>query len=873
MSEHDLGPEPTVVELDESILYAKLMIPHPRSGEVSRAGLIQAARESGCRVVGVTAPAGYGKSTLLAQWALAEKRPVGWVTLDRIDDDPAALLTLLASACRRILPGNSDLIAEMGGLGISSLGRAAPRLASALRASASPFVLMLDDLHELGSPACHDVLSVVISGIPRGSQFVAASRSEQPHLPRLRVARDALELRASDLAMDAGGAETIFAEARISLTHELATVVTERTEGWPAGLYLAAMIARDSTGQALTVSGDDRYVADYLYRESLMQLPERTQRFLRRTAVLDQLSGPLCDALLGERGGQGRLRDLEASSLFLIPLDRQREWYRYHALFREFLLGELRRVESDNVTKLHLRAADWYQANGSPAMALEYLLNTAERNRCVQLMMELILPTYSAGQISTVQRWLSVVGDAAIEEYPPLAVLAGWTAALAGHTTEAQRWAALADAATFDEVPLDGTASFDSARAMLRALMCAHGPQRMMSDASLAVAQEPPWSAWRDTALLLSAEAHLLTGDTVQACALSRRHRPREPRSETLTRSSSAKLSLPSRRWISGGGGTRPSMWNWHSPLPMSIGCTTMRRACSPSPSPRGLACTEARYKRLTVTSLRPCGLARHVPSLRRHDVRAREVAARQEDPDGWPQQLRPQDLASPRWRPQAAVPRHRLQAEQGRSPAKVASIEYDPNRTCRIALLHYLDGEKRYILAPKDLKVGDTVQIRPRLGDPGRKRPAAPLHPGGHRRAQRRVQGRCGRQDGPLPRARASSSSRRRGSTPRCACPPPRCVGYRSTAAAPSARSATPSTTSIKIGKAGRNRWKGVRPQTRGVAMNPVDHPHGGGEGKTSGGRHPVSPWGKPEGRTRDQNKPSQQLIVRRRRTRGSRR
>ena len=520
MSEHDLGPEPTVVELDESILYAKLMIPHPRSGEVSRAGLIQAARESGCRVVGVTAPAGYGKSTLLAQWALAEKRPVGWVTLDRIDDDPAALLTLLASACRRILPGNSDLIAEMGGLGISSLGRAAPRLASALRASASPFVLMLDDLHELGSPACHDVLSVVISGIPRGSQFVAASRSEQPHLPRLRVARDALELRASDLAMDAGGAETIFAEARISLTHELATVVTERTEGWPAGLYLAAMIARDSTGQALTVSGDDRYVADYLYRESLMQLPERTQRFLRRTAVLDQLSGPLCDALLGERGGQGRLRDLEASSLFLIPLDRQREWYRYHALFREFLLGELRRVEPDNVTKLHLRAADWYQANGSPAMALEYLLNTAERNRCVQLMMELILPTYSAGQISTVQRWLSVVGDAAIEEYPPLAVLAGWTAALAGHTTEAQRWAALADAATFDEVPLDGTASFDSARAMLRALMCAHGPQRMMSDASLAVAQEPPWSAWRDTALLLSAEAHLLTGDTVQACAL-----------------------------------------------------------------------------------------------------------------------------------------------------------------------------------------------------------------------------------------------------------------------------------------------------------------------------------------------------------------
>ena len=156
---------------------------------------------------------------------------------------------------------------------MSPLGRAAPRLASVFRASPVPFVLMLDDFHELQSPACHDVMGVVISGIPRNSQLVAASRSEQPHLPRLRASGDALEFAASDLALDATGAEQIFAAAELTVTPEFAAAVTERTEGWPVGLYLAALIAKDNDGEAL-VAGDDRYVADYLYREALIRLPE-----------------------------------------------------------------------------------------------------------------------------------------------------------------------------------------------------------------------------------------------------------------------------------------------------------------------------------------------------------------------------------------------------------------------------------------------------------------------------------------------------------------------------------------------------------------------------------------------------------------------
>jgi LuxR family maltose regulon positive regulatory protein len=514
------GAPPTVAELGGLLLEAKLSVPEPRPGLVSRAGLVETARMSRRRVVGITAPAGYGKSTLLAQWAGAEDRRVAWVSLDRVDDDPAGLLRLLAAAYARVTPGNADLVADMRAVGVSVLGRAAPRLASAVWTSRTPFVFMLDDLHELRSPDCHDVLSVVISGIPPGSQLVAASRFEQPHLPQLRAAGDALEFRASDLALDAAGTEQIFAQADLSLTPELAAVVTERTEGWPVGIYLAAVIATDSGGEALRVSGDDRYVADYLYRESLLHLPEGVQRFLRRTAVLDQLCAPLCDAVLGEPGAQEHLRRLEASNMFLIPLDRRRQWYRYHALFQEFLLGELRRVDPEVVMKLHLRAADWYESQGSPATALEHLLNTTERDRCVQLVTELVLPTYEAGQISTVQRWLTALGDRAVEGYPPLAVLAGWITALAGQTTEAQRWAAIVDAASFDLVPGDGSASFESARAMLRAILCAHGPEQMMTDAGVALAQEPAWSPWRDTALCLGAEAHLLAGDGTKAAAL-----------------------------------------------------------------------------------------------------------------------------------------------------------------------------------------------------------------------------------------------------------------------------------------------------------------------------------------------------------------
>jgi LuxR family transcriptional regulator, maltose regulon positive regulatory protein len=506
-------------ELSQLLLDAKFSVPQPRPGSVSRGGLVQAARSSDSRLVAVTAPAGYGKSTFLAEWAATEDRRVAWVSLDRFDDDPATLLTSLAAAYCRAGLGSADLVLDMRGQGMSVLGRAAPRLASATRASAVPFVFMLDDLHEVRSPGCHDVLGVVISAIPRGSQLAAASRAEQPHLPRFRVAGDVLEFGVGDLALDAAGARQIFAHAQVSVTPELAAEVAGRAEGWPAGLYLAAVIAKQSRGQVRTITGEDRYVADYLYREALTGQPKAVQRFLRRTAVLEQLCGPLCEAVLGSSAAALQLRRIQAHSLFLTPLDRQRQWYRYHALYREFLLGELRRTEPGIIATLHQRAADWYESHGLPALALEHLLHTADWDRSVRLAARLCLPTFMAGQLSTVQRWLAALGDANMARYPPLAVLACWEGVLTGDTARAERRAAVADAASFEGGPASGAASFDSARALLRAGMCAAGPGQMMAYAAFSLAREPAWSPWRDTALWLLAEAHLLAGHLDEARA------------------------------------------------------------------------------------------------------------------------------------------------------------------------------------------------------------------------------------------------------------------------------------------------------------------------------------------------------------------
>jgi LuxR family transcriptional regulator, maltose regulon positive regulatory protein len=496
--------------LTDVLLDSKLSPPPVARNMVSRRDVIESARSSGCRAVGITAPAGYGKSTLLVEWAQMEDRPLAWLSLDRFDDDPTRFLIGLASAYTLVDPTSHGLVAEMSGPGTSILGRAAPRLASAFASAARPFVLMVDDLQEVQSDDCLDVLELLMTRFPSGSQLVSASRTEQQHLSRLRPMGDAMEIGLDELALDEGGARAIFHEAQVEWTPESVGEVTKRTEGWPVGIQLAALITKDAKDEGYFVTGDDRYVADYLYQEILSRQPEHLQGFLRRTAVLEQMSGSLCDAVLESHDAIQTLRELERRNLFVLPLDRRRRWYRYHALFREFLLSELRRREAGEIDDLHRRAADWYEAEGSPEMALEHLLQTGEQGRAMRLLVSLSQPTYQRGGLSTWVRWLSAISNASIRSFPPIAVHAGWAALVTGDAVGAERWASLADSASYSGDPLDGSSSFESARAMLRAAMCPLGPGTMLSDAEFAAAHEPASSPWRPVPIFYMGEAHLL---------------------------------------------------------------------------------------------------------------------------------------------------------------------------------------------------------------------------------------------------------------------------------------------------------------------------------------------------------------------------
>ena len=262
----------------------------------------------------------------------------------------------MVSALARRPRLDSSFVSEMAGPGASALGRMAPRVAAAFRASPEPFVLMLDDLHEVRSPACHDVLSVAISGIPAGSQLVAASRSEQPHLarapgrPATRWSWGWVSSRSTPQ-----GPNRSSRPANVSVTRELAEIVTERTEGWPAGVYLAALIARDGKGDALRISGDDRYVADYLSpRSRSNSSPSNSRRSCAAPRCSSSCRAAVRCRAPGHPGASracGTWKHPVTSSYRSIG---QREWHRYHALYREFLLAELRRVEPDVVEKLHL---------------------------------------------------------------------------------------------------------------------------------------------------------------------------------------------------------------------------------------------------------------------------------------------------------------------------------------------------------------------------------------------------------------------------------------------------------------------------------------------------------------------------------------
>ena len=493
---------------------ARLRPPAGRRGLVVRSELVARLLSADVRAVLLTAGAGFGKTTLLTQWAELDSRPFAWVSLDRTDDDPAALVADVMQALEAAdasreddpLPTAATNAPPPGGLS---------RPWRAVSTRTRPFVLVLDDLHILRTPECLALVSSLVNNMPPGSQLAIAGRSE-PALPvaRWSVQGDLLRLGAEELVMTPAEASLLIG-ADLALAPGELEALLGRTRGWAAGLGMAAIRLREqlARGAAARFDGQDRLVADYLRDEVLAPLGGEVTQFLTRTSMLDRLCGPLCDAVL-ERSGSGiALRDIERANVFVEPLDGARGWYRCHPLLRDMLRAELRLHGPALEAELHRRASAWHEAHGDTAEAIHYSRAAGDLKRAGDLIWANVLPRLCHGELLTLARWMADLGDGEIAAQPTLALAAALCSLERGDAVAARHWAATADCGSYDGALPGGPASPAAAAAILRALVAGDGVARMADDAALGQVGDDAAGSWRTVCGHLEGVARRLSGD------------------------------------------------------------------------------------------------------------------------------------------------------------------------------------------------------------------------------------------------------------------------------------------------------------------------------------------------------------------------
>ena len=348
------------------------------------------------------APAGYGKTTLLAQWAERNAQAFAWVSLDEGDNDPKVLLTYVAEALNAVEPIGQRVFDQLASPGSSVPDAIVPALGFGFSSMTSPVVLVLDNVHVLYDHDCWFALSVLADHVPVGSRLVLAGRDTLLfRIARPRAGSRTLEVGPSDLALTHEEASSLLRNAGVSVSEDDVAELHRQAEGWPAGLYLAALRLKEG-GQVATEAaafrGDDRLVSEYMESEFLARISDRQRVFLTRTAVLERMCGPLCEDVLDQPGAAATLAYLAQSNLLLVPLDSQGKWYRYHRLFRDMLLAELRRQEPELIPVLRRRAAGWCVRNDLPEEALEYSIAVGDVDTAAGLAGELGSAGLPAGQ-------------------------------------------------------------------------------------------------------------------------------------------------------------------------------------------------------------------------------------------------------------------------------------------------------------------------------------------------------------------------------------------------------------------------------------------------------------------------------------------
>jgi LuxR family transcriptional regulator, maltose regulon positive regulatory protein len=495
-------------------LETKLHPPLLRPSLVPRTGLLALLEAAGpVPVVAVVAPAGYGKSTLLAQWAERRRPRSAWISCDDGDNDPAVLLTGLAAALTRLGAVDAALVTRISR---NADVTAVPTLMEAIDPGVDAATVVLDHVEAVVNRECQYVLTEFALRLPPGWQVVMASRHALPlPLARLRLQARLVELNAQDLAMSPDEAAALLDRAGGGVAGERAATLVELTEGWPIGLYFAGLALRTGGRPVTAISSAavDQFLDGYLRAELFAQLSPAEIAFLVRTSVVERLCGPLCDAIVDGTGSARLLEELERRNLLVIPLDRRREWYRYHHLFRDLLLAELHRSEPGLVPLLHLRAADWLEANSRPDEAVEHAQAAGDVDRVARLVLDRMQPVWASGRVETVLRWMTWFDQGhGIERYPAIAAHGALIFALMGRSAEAERLADVAEQAPPTALLPDGS-TMGGLLAYLRAILARDGVEAMRRDAAQGFDELPLTSPYRATMLHTEAVSHLLDGE------------------------------------------------------------------------------------------------------------------------------------------------------------------------------------------------------------------------------------------------------------------------------------------------------------------------------------------------------------------------
>jgi LuxR family maltose regulon positive regulatory protein len=423
------------------IIATKLYVPKQRRPLVARPRLLERLRRGGeSRLTLVSAPAGFGKTTLLAEWfgeTPGEDRSVAWLSLDPADNEPASFWTYVMTALHTAVPGVGSSALELIASSPLPTELVLTTVLNELAGAPGDLWLVLDDYHLVDNQDVRDGMTLLLEHLPPQVHVVLSTRAD-PDLPlaRWRVRGELVEIRAADLRFTSDEAATYLNEVTgLHLAAEDVEVLEERTEGWIAALQLAALSIQgreDVSSFIARFAGNDRYIVDYLVEEVLAHQPEPVREFLLHTAVLDRLTGPLCDAVTGRDDGGHLLMTLQRANLFLVALDDRREWYRYHRLFADVLQARLLSEQPDLVPLVHLRASLWYELQDLPEEAVRHALAARDFDRAAYLM-ELAVPAIRRNrQEAILLGWLKALPDETVRRSPVLSVFFGYMLMVSG---------------------------------------------------------------------------------------------------------------------------------------------------------------------------------------------------------------------------------------------------------------------------------------------------------------------------------------------------------------------------------------------------------------------------------------------------------